>query len=215
MRQNAIIAVFILFMSGLSFGQSTAEAQKREYRIADSLNAVGKISQFDTTIYKIADSLNNCHPIGYFNVAAELLNQSKFNEAAFLYYLGNLRFRYYNSVNPDYQPSGDGALFASLKSVMGDPINIYQRINIDNFISVLKRVTKYTSENDYKFYSRDKNIEKYNNIIEKWNNQIIDMETNKEKYSAEWNNDRINYEKKLDVAIEENKKKAETETHGK
>lgn len=215
MRQTIIVTALILLIAGTAFGQKELAAYKNNYRIADSLNALGKINRFDTAIFKVADSLNYCHPVGYFQVAAELMSKSKFNEAAFLYYLGNLRFRYYNSVNPDYEPSGDGALFSSLKNVMGDPINMYQRINIDNFISVLKRVTKYASENDYKYYSREKNIEKYNSITEKWNNQIVDLETNKEKYSTQWNSDRIEFEKKIDLLIEENKRKEAAEIQGK
>lgn len=200
-----LVSILALLISGASFGQKELLAYKITYRIADSLNAIGEINRFDSTIFKVADSLNHCHPIGYFKVAGELLNKSQYNEAAFMYYLGILRYRYYNAVNPNYKPEDDGALFASLKNAMNDPINMYQRINIDNFISVLKKVTKYTAENDYAFYSRSNNIDKYNELTDKYNVMIGDLETNKEKYSAQWNNERIEFEKNIDTMLDEQK----------
>lgn len=213
--KRIIIAVFFLFTQGLAFGQGDLIAQKKIFRLADSLNALGKINRFDTAVFKIADSLNSCHPTGYFQVAGELINISKFNEAAFIYYLGNLRYRYYNSVFPKFEPSGDGALFSALKRMMGEPINMYERVNADNFISVLKRVTKYAAENDYKYCSHYRNIEKYNEITDQYNVMIADLETNKEKYSAQWKKERIEYENKIDAIIEETKRKEEAGTQEK
>ncbi len=213
--KGIIVAVLFLFINGFASGQEDLIAQKNIFRLADSLNACGQINRFDTAIFKVADSLNNCHPLGYFQVAGELMNKSKLNEAAFLYYLGVLRYRYFNSVNPKYQASEDGALFGALKSVMGNSINIYQRVNIDNYISVLKKVTYYTSTKDYNYFSREKNIAKYNEVTKQWTDHILDLEANKEKYSTQWNLNRIEYEKSIDSIIEENKRKEETETKGK
>ncbi len=215
MKRKLVATLLILLIAGFAFGQEELVAKKNIWRIADSLNALGKINRFDTTVCKVAESLNSCHPVGYFSAAAKLMKESKFNEAAFLYYLGVMRYRYFNSVNPEYQASGDGALFGAMKNLMGNLINMYQRVNVDNFISVLKRATNYTAENDYKYFSRDKNIEKYNDVTQHWNTFIIDFEVNKEKYSEQWKMERIEYEKSIDTMIEENKRNEESESQGK
>ncbi|HSC39121.1 MAG TPA: hypothetical protein VLD19_14665, partial [Chitinophagaceae bacterium] len=87
-------------------------------------------------VFRLADSLDKIHPAGYFMKAGELMKKMQLNEAAFLYFVGNLRFRYYNAANPGYQASGEGALLASLRSVLGEPIGLYLKTNIDNFIAI-------------------------------------------------------------------------------
>ncbi len=160
---------------------------KSIFKTADSLKTNGKILDIDNSIYDVAKELDSQHPQKFFEKTAEYLAQSKFNEAAFLYYVGIMRYRYYNLTNPNYQDSGDGALLSSLKYAIGEPVNMYLKIDIDNFISILKKATKYYEDNDYSFQSKIKNIEKYTAQEKSYLELITELESNKKKYSDEWN----------------------------
>ena len=160
---------------------------KSIFKTADSLKNSGKILVIDNTIYQVAKELDKQHPQKFFEKSAEYLAQSKFNEASFLYYVGLMRYRYYNLTNPNYQDSNDGALLGSLKYAIGEPVNMYLKIDIDNFISILKKATNYYSENDYLFQSKSKDIEKYMAQNKSYLELITELESNKQKYSDEWN----------------------------
>ena len=115
MKKILLYLFTIIFISSNSYGQCELNLYKRIYTIADSLKAIGQISIIDTnSIFKKAKMLDKKHPAGFFETSGNYLTKSKFNEAAFIYYLGLMRFRYYNSANPDYKSSEDGALLGSL-----------------------------------------------------------------------------------------------------
>lgn len=65
---------------------------------------------------------------------------------------------------------------------MSEPLGYYLRSNPDNFIGILRTCVDYYLANDYKFYSKSKNPEKYAAQAEKLKERIADMETNKLKY---------------------------------
>ena len=210
MRKLILFLFTTIFVSTYSFGQNELELYKRIYKTADSLKAIGQISEIDTTsLFTKAKLLDKKHPSGFFETSGEFLTQSKFNEAAFVYYLGLMRFRYYNSANPDYQASGDGALLGSLKYVFGEPINMYLRTDIDNFIFIIKLTVSYYSNNDFKFFSKDKNEEKFKAQIKSYNDLLVELETNKAKYKEQWATERKTMEENIDKMIEEQKNQNE------
>ncbi|WP_394767074.1 hypothetical protein [Ferruginibacter sp.] len=176
---------------------------KNLYKTADSLNKMRRLFSIDSITKIEVKKLDKKHPAKYFEKAAELFKTNQFNDASFLYYLGVLRYRFYNSVNPDYQASGDGALAASLQYAVGETINLYLKNNIDNFISALKFTTDYYKNNDYEFYSKQKNIDKYNKLFDNFSNLISDLEKNKEKYKKEWDEERNLMITNIDKAIDE------------
>jgi hypothetical protein len=139
----------------------------------------------------------------YFEKAGELLKTNQLNDAVFLYYLGVLRYKFYNSANPDNKASGDGAAAASLQYIFGEIVNLYLKNNIDNFIAALKFTTDYYKNNDYTFYSKQKNIEKYNKVSGNFLGLIKDLETNKNKYKKQWDEERRTMIKNIDQAIDE------------
>ena len=185
---NKILKFFLLlFICNISYSQNEMKLYKSIFKTADSLKNSGKILVIDNTIYQVAKELDKQHPQKFFEKSAEYLAQSKFNEASFLYYVGLMRYRYYNLTNPNYQDSNDGALLGSLKYAIGEPVNMYLKIDIDNFISILKKATNYYSENDYLFQSKSKDIEKYMAQNKSYLELITELESNKQKYSDEWN----------------------------
>jgi hypothetical protein len=202
MRKTIIVILLITINS--VFGQDLQE-YKKIYKAADSITTSGKIGVLDNNIFSVANSLDLKHPMEYFKSSGEYLKDHKYNEASFLFYLGYLRYKYYNSSNPDYQAGNDGALLGSFSMVMGEPINMYLRSNIDNFISILESTIKYNQTNDYKFYSKEKDVEKYNIQVRKSTEMLEDMKFNKKKYSKDWKKERKQMEKIIDDAIKENK----------
>jgi len=199
-----LILLATLFISATSFAQiEQLIALKNSYNTFDSISKLGIVYSPDSLMLKKVKQLDKEHPSEYFNAVGKLINELKYNDAAFLYYVGVLRYKYYNAVNPDYQASGDGALLGSLKYVMGEPINMYLKTNIDNFILILKLSGEYFTNNDYEFYSKTKNIEKYNTLAKGYDTLIKDMETNKEKYKTEWEAEKKVMIENIDKAIEE------------
>jgi hypothetical protein len=200
-----LVLTFAFFiLATFCFGQTEQlETYKKLYATADSLNKLGKLFSIDSTTIKNAKSLDKQHPVKYFEEVGELIKHEKYNDAAFVYYLGLLRYRYYNSVNPKYQASGDGALAASLQYVVGDPINLFLKTNIDNFTSTLRFASDYYLQNDYKFYPRMKNPAKYDDIGRGFSNLIEDLKTNRAKYEKEWGEERITMITNIDKAIDE------------
>lgn len=124
--------------------------------------------------------------MGYFNASAEYSKQQKFNEASFLFYTGYFRYKYFNASKPNYKASGDGALVGSLSTILGEPINMYLRCNIENYISILTLTIQYRHANDYACYSKEKDLEKYNLQIKKALDLVDDLKTNKDKDTKEW-----------------------------
>jgi hypothetical protein len=113
-------------------------------------------------------------------------NREKFDDAAFLYYLAILRYKYYNSANPKYVASGDGALLASLKNMAGETINMYLKTNIDNFVAVMKASGDYFANHDYPFYPRAQSPANYDTAWTIYTVLINNIETNREKYRKQW-----------------------------
>lgn len=206
MKMTKFIIVYILLFltTQVCVGQvEQLQLYKNLYKTADSLNKLGKPFSIDSTTKIEVKNLDKEHPSKYFEKAAELFKTNQFNDAAFLYYLGLLRYRFYNSVNPDYQASGDGALAASLQYAVGETINLYLKNNVDNFISALKFTTDYYKNNDYTFYSRQNNIDKYNKLFDNFSSLITDLETNKDKYKKDWDEERKMMITNINKAIDE------------
>jgi len=179
---------------------------KKLYSCSDSLNKKSLIWELSADVFRLADSLDKIHPAGYFMKASELMSKMQFNEAAFLYFVGNLRFRYYNAANPAYQASGDGALLASLHSVLGEPIGLYLKTNIDNFIAILQKSANWYSNHNYPFYPSGKSPDKFAEQSKRQAKQIDELTKNKDKYKSEWGQERLVLKKQMDSAVEEIKK---------
>jgi hypothetical protein len=205
MKKLLSLLVFITIISTVSYAQEELKLYKNIYHTADSLLKIGQISAIDSTVFKKAKELGKKHPTAFFETSGDYLTQSKFNEAAFMYYLGLMRFRYYNSANPKYKPGGDGALLGSFSSILGEPINMYLRTDIDNFILILKMTTDYARENDFRFFSKEKDPKKYDTQIKSCSGIITELEDNKAKYREEWATERQTMEQTINEALEQQK----------
>ena len=202
---------FRIFLILLSTASTKLAAQdfsgyKNIYNAGRSLEQSGIIGQLDEHVFRVADSLDQHAPIGYFDKSGDYLKNQKYNEASFLYFLGTSRYRYYNASNPQYQESDDGALLGSMLVSMGEPINTYLKLNIDNFISILESALLYYQSKDYNYYSKEKDLEKYEMQVRIKSNTIEDLKTNKVKYERKWKKESKKMEKLVDQAIKDSYK---------
>lgn len=87
------------------------------------------------------------HPAGYYRRAADLLREGRRDEAVFVFYLGQLRFRTHLAARPELPRDRDAALFASLSEVVGRPVNEYAFGDIPALDRTLKAVMAYDAAN--------------------------------------------------------------------
>jgi len=108
-----------------------------------AIAAHGTISADDLT-KKTPDQLKkgieNQHPATYYILAQKLFESGKKDEAVFWFYVGQLRYRFHLLANPNLEPSGDPALFASFSEVIGRPINEYAFGDLKALDATLEKV---------------------------------------------------------------------------
>lgn len=189
---NRILIFFLFFaFSNVIYAQNEEiNLFKNILKKGDSISQT-KIDSIQ--IIKTATKLDKKHPSQYYNEMANLLSAEKYNEASFLFYLGQMRYKFYNSANPKYQPGNDGALFTSLKTVLGEPINLFTRINSENFIRILILAKEYYKNHDYKFYPKKNNIEKYDAQINNIDELIKMIQKERSTLETNWNEERKEY----------------------
>lgn len=83
------------------------------------------------------------HPAGYYRRAADLFRAGKRDEAVFIFYLGQLRYRTHLTARPELPRDRDAAAFASLSEVVGRPINEYAFGDLPALDRTLKAVMAY------------------------------------------------------------------------
>lgn len=196
MKRLAALLGLCLLLFVRSFSQQAGSPEEMErsqiqelrllFHYADSINKLGKPGKLDSSVFVAAGRLDKGHPAAYFERAAELAKQKRLNEACFLFYLGRLRYQYYNSVNPHYKSSEDGALAASLTYMLGEFLNLYLKTNVENFDAILKKSVEWYEKHDCAFYPKAKSPEKYKSQAQGLRNILVDLEANRSKYAREW-----------------------------
>lgn len=195
----------LLIILSISLISSYCYSQEEEIRLyqniiskSDSLIKVGKIEQIDTLkIFKEASKIDEKHPSQYFDAMANYLNNNEFNEASFLFYVGIMRYKFYNSTNPKYKAGEDGALLASLKMVLGEPIQLYMRSDVDNFLNILNLSKNYYQKHDYKFFPKKNNEQKYEDQIKYIENMVLTIEKDRLSIKKIWEKEREEYKNML------------------
>ena len=169
---------------------------KKVFNTADSLKALGIISQMDTAVYTAAGYLDQINPLEFFGVAVRLFEIEKYNESAFLLYLGRMRLNLYVSA---------GSPTRSQKKLLGSAENehavemmmlaaelyIYFGADVNNAISVLQASINYHLNHDVAAYPRELNEEKYVKETIPFNNEIARMDANKEAIALNYESSKI------------------------
>jgi hypothetical protein len=96
-------------------------------------------------------ALNGQHPAAYYRKAAEMFQSGQKDDAVFVFYLGQLRYRTHLKARPDLKPDGDPALFGSLSEVVGKPVNEYAFGDLNRLDETLKAVLVYDRQNPDSF----------------------------------------------------------------
>jgi hypothetical protein len=96
-------------------------------------------------------SLAGQHPAEYYRRAAQLFGTGRKDDAVFIFYLGQLRYRAHLSARRDLKPDADPALFASLSEVVGRPINEYAFGDIPALAGTIEAVLAYDLANPDRF----------------------------------------------------------------
>jgi hypothetical protein len=98
-----------------------------------------------------AAALAGQHPAEYYRRAAQLFGTGKKDDAVFIFYLGQLRYRAHLAARRDLKPDADPALFASLSEVVGRPINEYAFGDIPALARTIDAVLAYDRANPDRF----------------------------------------------------------------
>ncbi len=130
----------------------------------------------------VTRSLEDKHPSSYFVLAKELWYSGCRDEAVFCFYLGTLRYRFHLLTNQDGDPSGDPALFASLRATIGEPLNLYAGTNVDNWISLLEKVLEWDRKEDNIFVSKTKHSADWQKARESIMQLANHLKTNKQEF---------------------------------
>jgi hypothetical protein len=91
--------------------------------------------------------LNGKHPSAYYETALKIFNSGKREEAVFVFYLGQLRYRTLLAAKPDLPPDQDPALFDALSESVGRPLNEYAFGDIAGADKILQAVLDYDTAN--------------------------------------------------------------------
>lgn len=181
------IAFSLLVSFQICYAQtSKLEDYKKMYGIADILNKNGHPTLVDDALVTALNELDTQTPDHYFEQATILYEENKLDQAALVFQIALLRYKYYLKQNPDYPPSDNWVTAESFQAAYREKINLYLKTNIDNYIAILRSALRYHKDNDYSFYSKQKNNALYDKFAEDAINLIADFEKNKEKYQQEW-----------------------------
>ena len=121
--------------------------------IAPALSSSVVIAQSPVGVPAAAQELAGGHPAEYYKRAALLFEDGKKDDAVFIFYLGQLRFRTHLLAHRDLDPTGDPAIFNSLSSVVGPTINRYAFGDIPKLARTIDAVLAYDQEHPDTFTS--------------------------------------------------------------
>ncbi len=111
------------------------------------------LAQGPVAVPPAAQELAGEHPAEYYKRASELFKEGKKEDAVFIFYLGQLRFRTHLLAKPGGDPSGDPAIFTALSEVVGKPINQYAFGDLPNLAQTVDAVLAYDTANPDTFTS--------------------------------------------------------------
>ena len=125
-------------------------------RSALALLAVALASPAAADEARLLRGLEGDHPAGYYRRAADLFRAGQRDEAVFVFYLGQLRYRTHLAARPDLPRDRDAAAFASLSEVVGRPVNEYAFGDIPALERTLKAVLAYDAAHPDAFTPPDR-----------------------------------------------------------
>jgi len=111
---------------------------------------------------QLKSGIQSAHPATYYILATKLLESGQKDDAVFWFYEGQLRYRFHLAANPNLEPSGDPALFASFQEVVGRPVNEYAWGDLPALHATLERVLVWDKQNKNGFTSTQQHAQAWN-----------------------------------------------------
>ncbi len=100
-------------------------------------------AQAAVTAPAAVQALSGQHPAEYYKRADELFKAGNKDDAVFVFYLGQLRYRTFMLANSGGDPTGDRNLYASLAQGIGKPIDQYAFGDIPTLARTIDAVLAY------------------------------------------------------------------------
>ena len=114
---------------------------------------------------QLKENIEAKHPAAYYELAAKLFADADTKrEAVFWFYVGQLRYRYYLSANPNLPRDGDPAVFASFSEVIGRPINEYAGSQPELWIAEINHALAWDTAHENGFTPKNKSADNYRQI---------------------------------------------------
>jgi len=152
-------------------------AQNKQATSAQATDKVQKTPVvIDNALFSELQALDTKEPYEYFSKASLLYEDNQKDKAALVFQIGLLRYQYFLSQNPNYAPNNNWMVTESMKSAYQGKINQYLQANSSNHIAILKLAVSYYAANDYAKCSKQKNSQKYEQVISGYNKTIADLE---------------------------------------
>lgn len=95
--------------------------------------------------------LNGEHPAAYYREAGRLFGAGQREDAVFVFYLGQLRYRTHLVARPDLPADGDRALFASLTESVGRPLNEWAFGDVPALVRIMGAVLAHDESQPDRF----------------------------------------------------------------
>ncbi len=105
---------------------------------------------------ELKDGIYDKHPSNYLTLASELLKRNKFDEAAFWYYVGRIRYKAYLRSQPDLIGSEESAFFAAMDMGLGYSINPYLREDKNRLVKIVSKSLKWHKKKQNGFTPKSK-----------------------------------------------------------
>lgn len=162
------------------------------YKRADSINMAQPKLIIDSNISNKLKKLDEKEPYHFFSEATSTyeFENDKYDYAAVIFYVGLIRYKYFMGVNPDYAPGNGWMMCESMKQSYEKRIELYLQTNIDKYIAALKFATSYCAQNNYNYWKKSVNQILLQKASEPYETLLKDIETNREKYLKQWQEDR-------------------------
>lgn len=91
------------------------------------------------------------HPAEYYKQAANLFRSGRKDDAVFVFYLGQLRYRAHLSARRNLPADGDPALFGSLSEMVGRPLNEYAFGDLPTLAAIIDAVLAHDAASPDRF----------------------------------------------------------------
>jgi hypothetical protein len=191
------VAMFCLILLQLNIAFAQTHTKNEEsfevfYKRADSINLAQPNLIIDSNISNKLKKLDEKEPYHFFSEATSTyeFKNDKYDYATVIFYVGLIRYKYFMNVNPEYAPGDGWMICESMKQTYEKRIELYLQTNIDKYIAALKFATSYCAQNNYNYWKKPLNQTLLQKAIEPYETLLKDLETNREKYLKQWQEDR-------------------------